>query len=144
MICATPTSAYCAGCTRLLVVTSNTKYDKKIRPLNSRMNLSDRVTDWYGSATSMNETPSAVASRPEILSLVPSARTPRAMKGTLQSALNPDGATLRFKGRNPPSKPGFRQSPCTGTRVLLPYARTAMRCAPENRNVAVALNCVLG
>lgn len=53
----------------------------------------------------------AVVSSPVIESSVPSARTPRAMKGTDQSAVKPELDMLRLTGKMPPSNPGFRQSP---------------------------------
>src|SRR4051794_41449503 len=111
---------YWARCTRLPVVTSKMKYERKTNPRKSRIYLSDRFTDWYGSATSINETPSAVESRPAIDSLCPSARTPRAIKGNDHSAVKPLGETVRLTGRKPPSNPGLGQSPCTLRWVVLP------------------------
>ena len=51
----------------------------------------------------MKETPSAVEPKPLIASLSPSARTPRAIKGTDHSAVNPFAEMVRLTGRNPPS-----------------------------------------
>src|ERR1700735_1299183 len=102
---------YCAGCTRLPVVVSKMKYDRNTSPRKRTTYFRDRFTDWYGSDTSMNEIPRAVASRRVMASLGPSARTPRAMKGTDHSAVKPWFDMLRLTGRIPPSNPGLRQSP---------------------------------
>src|SRR5690348_2157464 len=143
MICAMPTRMYCAGCTRFPVVTSKMKYARNTSPRNSGTYLSERLTDWYGLATSTNETPMEVAARPVIESAGPSAHTPRAMNGTVHSAEKPLGVTVRLTGRKPPSKPGLGQSPCSVTWVVFPQASTLMRCAPEKCSIDETLNCAL-
>src|ERR1700689_1627162 len=115
-----PTRIYWAGWTRLPVVTSKIKYDRNNRPRKSSTNLSDRFTDWYGSASSTNETPSAVESSPATEELRPSAGIPRAIQGTDHSPENPCVDTVRLTGRNPPSKLGFGQSPSMLRCVVLP------------------------
>src|SRR6267142_2134485 len=115
-----PTRTYWAGWTRLWAVTSKTKYERNNNPTNSGRYLSERLTDWYGSATSINETPRAALSSVLTAVLVPSARTPRAMKGTNHSPVNPCKETVRLIGTKLPSKPGLGQSPSISTCDVLP------------------------
>src|ERR1017187_6670658 len=66
------------------------------------------------------------------------------MKGTDQSASKPGVVIAFWAGRKPPLKLGFGQSPLTVTVVVLPKARIASRCAPENFITAVASNFEFG